>query len=148
MALVRPARPADVRDILLMAKRLAAAVKDPAPGISERSLVSVLFGANRWAECFVAVEGSDVVGYVLASKYFEAHTGRRELRIADLYVDASARRAGTGRALFARLVRRARTLKCASLCWEVWRANPHAYAFFEMLGARHVNDISTMRFDL
>src|SRR5579864_8182958 len=148
MVLVRSARRSDARDLLLLAKLLAAAVQDPAPHISERSLAAALFGRSRWAECFVAVEGSAIVGYATASRYFEAHTGRRELRIADLYVTERARLSGTGRALFERLLKRARALNCDSVSWEVWRANAAAYAFYEALGAIHANDVSTMRLEL
>ena len=131
-----------------MAARLAAAVADPLPKISKRMLTTVLFGPERWAECIVAVDGGAIVGFIIASRYFEAHTGKRQLRISDLFVDDSVRRGGLGRALFARLLRRARVLSCHEVAWEVWKSNLAAYNFYRSLSAQHVDDVTVMRIQL
>jgi ribosomal protein S18 acetylase RimI-like enzyme len=127
-----------------MARHLSAALCDPRPAVTGESLEPLLLGPSRWGECFVASLRGKPVGYVLASRNFEAHTGKRQLRIADLFVAESARRSGTGRQLFATLLNRARSLGCQEVTWEVWKQNAAAYRFYERLGARHVRDVTLM----
>lgn len=148
MVSVRCAKQSDLRDIVVMARRLAASVADPVPKISQSSLAGVLFGRSRWAECFVAVERGNTVGYAIISRVFEAHTGKRQLRIADLFVHEAARGSGVARQLLARIQDRARQLRCREVVWEVWKENRLAYSFYEHIGARHVGDISTMCLDV
>jgi len=145
---VRRARRSDAGEIVRLADQLAAAVADPLPKLSKAALETVLFGRSRWSECFVAVDDRVVVGYAIASRSFEAHSGRRQLRVTDLFVQESVRRSGVGRKLFSAVVELAQRLHCDEVIWEVWRANARAYAFYERLNALHANDISTMRLGL
>jgi len=148
MTIVRRAKRSDVGDIARLADQLAAAVADPLPRLSRAALEAALFGRSRWSECFLAVDGTVAVGYAIASRSFEAHTGKRQLRITDLFVSDDARRTGVGRELFGALATHARRLQCHELLWEVWRSNAPAYAFYERLNAHHADDISTMRIEL
>lgn len=148
MIRVRPAKKGDLDDVVAMASRLAVAVADPVPKMLKRTIAAALFGPDRWAECFVAVDGVTIIGFATASRYFEAHTGKRQLRIADFFVDDSTRGAGVGRSLFARLLSRAQALHCDEIAWEVWKENLSAYGFYERMGAQHINDVTTMRLQL
>jgi GNAT superfamily N-acetyltransferase len=143
--LVRPARRADLPVVAEMARRLASAVSDPRPDVTSESLTPLLLGPGRWCECYVASLHRRLVGYALVSRSFEAHTGRRELRVADLFVAEAARGSGVGRALFAALLKRATTLGCRVVSWHVWRENGAAYRFYERLGAEHDRDVTSMR---
>lgn len=148
MILVRNASLADLSDIARMARRLAEAVADPVPTISEASLAEVLFGRARWGDCIVAVAAGTTVGYAITCRHFEAHTGKRQLRITDLFVEESARRTRVGQKMFAFILDRARRLRCNQVAWEAWKPNAPAFAFYGQLGARRVHDILSMRFDL
>src|SRR5579872_5749475 len=87
MMRVRHARRTDLDKIMTLAGRLAASVADPIPEISKTRLAADLFGPRRWGECIVAADGAGIAGYAIVSRYFEAHTGSRQLRICDLFVD-------------------------------------------------------------
>ncbi|MBV9646144.1 MAG: GNAT family N-acetyltransferase [Candidatus Eremiobacteraeota bacterium] len=142
---VRPARREDAASIAALARELAASVQDPPPRLTARSVAAALFSPSAWSECFVASKHGNVIGYILASRYFEAHTATRQLRIADLFVNASVRRAGIGRRLYAALSKRARTLHCQEIAWEVWSRNHSAFQFFAGLGAERNDDVALMR---
>ena len=105
-------------------------------------------GRNRWAECIVAVDGDVPVGFAIISRHFEAHTGKRQLRISDLFVEEPARGIRIGVELFKYVLQHARALGCDEVMWEVWRKNLPAYRFYERLGAEHVDDVSIMRIEL
>lgn len=142
---VRRARASDVDAIAAMASELAASVNDPAPSLSAVSLRTAIFGANRWADCFVATRTNRLVGYAVVNRYFEPHTGKRALKISDLFVAVSARKSGIGRLLFQAVVVHAKALQCDEISWEVWKQNQAAYRFYERLGAAHVDDVTIMR---
>ena len=143
---VRDALISDVEAIAQMARELAAVLKDPPPPISAELLKSILIGDDRWCECLVAVASGNIAGYAVGSRYFEPHTGTRRLVLADLYVAPNRRKHGVGRQLFARMLDRARALRCQELTWEVWDENEPAFAFYEKLGAKRIEGVSFMRF--
>ena len=145
---MRRARKTDLDAIVRMSNALAEAVDDPPTTLSVTTLGQCIFGSDRWSECFVAVRGADPLGYMLLSRYFEAHTAKRHLKIADLFVAPAARASGIGRLLFEAAVKRARSLHCAEISWEVWKENDPAYHFYERLGAGHNGDVTTMHFKL
>ena len=145
---VREARVADLPAIVEMARELAAAVEDPPPPIDAPFLESMLVGENRWSDCFIAIEADEPLGYVVANRYFEPHTGMRRLIIADLYVAKRGRKRGIGLQLFAAVVQRAGALRCHEITWEIWNQNATAFAFYEKLGGRPVLDVSLMRLRL
>jgi GNAT superfamily N-acetyltransferase len=144
---VRPMRPADVAAVVAMANELAAAVGDPPPTLREADLVRDGSGPDRWFDCFVAETSNQVVGYAIACKAFEAHTGQKRLWLGDLYVRPTARRNGAGNALMAAIARRALLLGCEAVYWELWRMNVAGDAFYRNLMAEEATDLAVMRLD-
>ena len=143
---VRPARRTDLAAIAAMAEELAAEVEDPVPSNTLASLGALILGPRRWSECLVATRGAMPVGYILLNRYFEAHTGTRHLKIADLFVARPTRNTGVGKLLFEAAIELARALNCTSISWEVWKENRAAYRFYERLGAAHSDGVSVMHF--
>src|SRR5262249_21282003 len=107
---IRTALPADAEVVVAMAAELAAAGEGPAPNFDAARFVRDGFGPDRWFECLIAEIEHEPVGYALICRGFEAHTGKRRLWLGDLYVRATARLSGTGRALMAAVASRARDL--------------------------------------
>lgn len=142
---IRRARRADAAAIAGLAAELARALGgDPAL----RRVAHVLrngFGHGRTGEYHVALRDGAVVGYALLGCNHEAHSGNRVLLLSDLCVDPAVRRGGVGRALMARVARRAAELDCTSVIWEVWNENPRAFPFYEVLGAWRSDDVTLMR---
>jgi len=127
--IVRPMRTEDVAGIIDMACELAAAVGDPEPKIVTADFIRDGLGSGRWFDCFIAEAESQLVGYTLVCKGFEAHTLKRRLWVGDLYVRPAARLMGTGRALMSAVARHALQLDCEAVYWELWRLNAAGAAF-------------------
>jgi GNAT superfamily N-acetyltransferase len=145
--IIRPMRSGDAAKVIDMARELAAAVGDAKPKFVESDLVKDGSGPERWFDCLVAEIESQLVGYALVCKGFEAHTGRKRLWLGDFYVRPSARRNGTGRALMMAVARHALQLGCDAVYWELWRMNVAGGTFYRNLQAEEVADLAVMRLD-
>ncbi len=145
--IIRPMRREDAPAIVAMARELAAAVDDPQPKLSAADLIQDGFGGERWFEGFVVEIAGELVGYALACRAFEAHTGKKRLWLGDLYVQAKARRSGAGRALMAALARHALSLGCDNVYWELWQLNTAGRAFYESLDAVEAHDLAVFYLD-
>jgi len=147
LPVVRSMSPADAGGVGQMALELAAAVGDPPPVLDASQLLRDGSGPERWFDCFVAELKGALVGYAIACKGFEAHTGRRRLWIGDLYVRQVARGRGVGRALMRELARHALDLGCEALYWDLWRKNVAGALFYERLAAEEEAELAIMRLD-
>jgi predicted N-acetyltransferase YhbS len=127
---IREASFDDVAAIAELSRELAAHLGDPDPGSDASLLSDSGFGNERWFECFVAEEGSRIVGFVLFCRRFEAHTRQKRLWLGDVYVTESQRRDGIGRALVATVQARAAQLGCAAIDFELARENRVARLFY------------------
>jgi GNAT superfamily N-acetyltransferase len=143
---VRFATPEDSEAVVAMARALAAAVEDPPPLIDVARFLGAAFGPERWCDCFVAAQGSALVGYAVVCRGFEAHTGERRLWLADLFVSPTTRTGGVGRALIVAVASHAPALGCVAVCLDLWRPNKVGRAFYEALGAEEASDITQFRF--
>jgi GNAT superfamily N-acetyltransferase len=143
--IARAATPQDADAIVVMARELAAAVKDPPPPLDAARFLGTAFGPERWCDGFVAEQGTALVGYALVCRSFEAHTGERRLWLADLFVSPATRMSGAGRALIGAVARHALTLGCAAVCLDLWRPNKVGAAFYQTLGAEEASDIAQLR---
>jgi GNAT superfamily N-acetyltransferase len=127
-----------------MARKLAAVVADPDPGKGAKKALRTALKDRAWAECFVAEVENELAGFVLFCRRFEAHTSRKTLWIADLYVAPEARRIGVGEALFRTVLRRASSLGCSAVTWELARGNEIGARFYKTLGAQFQEDVTAM----
>ena len=144
---IRSMRPADAAAVVAMAHELAAHVGDPPPALRESDLVKDCIGPHPWFDCLVAEIADEIVGYTIACRGFEAHTGKKRLWLGDLYVRSTARRNGAGRALIAAIAQHALALGCDAVYWELWRKNVAGEAFYRKLAAEEAPELSLMRFD-
>lgn len=139
---IRPMRAEDAAAVAEMARGLAVAVNDPEPTLDASDLVRDGMGPERWFDCLVAVVESELVGYAMTCRGYEAHMGKRRLWLSDLYVRPQARRLGAGRALMTAIARRATALDCEVIYWDLWRLNLSGEAFYKSLGALEIGDLA------
>jgi GNAT superfamily N-acetyltransferase len=144
---VRAMQTENASAVLSMAHALAAAVGDPEPKLTAADLIRDGLGPERWFDCVVAEVEGVVVGYALACKGYEAHTGKRRLWLGDLYVRPDARRKGVGRALIKAIASHAVGLKCDAVYCELWRANTPGGAFYQTCGVTEASDVAVARLD-
>jgi GNAT superfamily N-acetyltransferase len=103
------------------------------------------FGDDPAFEGLVAVDAGIVIGYLLYHMSYDSDQALRTLDVADLYVDAAARRQGVGKALMAEAARIALERGAGEMVWAVFNGNAMAASFYEKLGARQITDIYLMR---
>lgn len=133
---VRTARDGDVTAIAQLSRELAGHVADPDPGPDIGELIELGFGDCRWFDCLVAEIDSEVVGFALYCKRFEAHTRSRKLWLGDLVVTKRHRSRGVGEMLINALRQRAIELGCDGIVLELWAENSMARAFYGKAGAK------------
>ncbi len=88
------------------------------------------------------VEGR-LAGYLLYHPGYDADRCAPATYVIDLFV--AARGYGLGRRLVAEAARAAREAGSVELVWAVYRPNRLAYAFYEALGAEHLEHLTLMR---
>lgn len=103
------------------------------------------FGKNPAFAGIVAVENSQVIGYLLYHFGYDSDRAARTLDIADLYVERTKRNQGVGKALVAQAAQIAREAGAEQMVWAVFRPNDLATKFYEGIGAQRINDIFLMR---
>ena len=96
--IIRPARRADLPDVLAMVQALARHHGDT-PTATVDTLARDLFGRNRWVRGIVACLGPDLMGYALLAPLLRAQFGQRGMDMHHLFVADRARGQGIGRAL-------------------------------------------------
>jgi GNAT superfamily N-acetyltransferase len=107
---------------------------------TEGSLHEALFGPRPAAECLIAREGSEPVGFALYFHNFSTFLGRRGIYLEDLFVVPEARGHGHGKALLKRLAELAVERGCGRLEWSVLDWNEPSIRFYESLGARRMSE--------
>jgi len=143
-----PATRADLPAVLTFVRELAAYERSPAEVVAtEADFDAALFGQRPVAEAIIAWIGHERVGFALFFHNFSTWTGRRGLYLEDLYVRASARGHGVGRALLAALARTAIERGCPRLEWVALDWNAPAIAFYSAIGARRLEDWETFRLE-
>jgi GNAT superfamily N-acetyltransferase len=103
------------------------------------------FGDNPAFTGLVAEYDGKVIGYLIYHFGYDSDAAARTLHIADLFVDRTERRKGTGRALMARAAEIARQAGAEEIIWSVFRSNHLATAFYESLGAERIRDVFFMK---
>ena len=88
----------------------------------------------------LALEAGRAVGFVQLYPSFSSVNAARTFVLNDLYVEADARRGGTGRGLVAAAVAHARTAGAAGLSLQTGVGNQAAQRLYESLGWRRQTD--------
>jgi GNAT superfamily N-acetyltransferase len=145
---VRPAVAGDEGEILRMIVALATFEREPdAVLATEGSLRELMFGDDPKVLAHIAEVDGQAIGLALWFLNFSTWTGRHGLYLEDLFVDASARRLGVARALFAALAQEAARRGCARIDWAVLDWNRSAMDFYQSLGARRSEGWQPWRLD-
>lgn len=143
---IRLAAAKDIPGILALLQQVGQVHHDIRPDIfrpdcqkyDESALLEILRDPNR--PIFVAVKGSFVAGYcfcVLRDYRGSAtSTGRLEIYIDDLCVDAGFRGQNVAKTLYDHTCRYAKDLGCAFVSLNVWCGNDRAQRFYEKMGMK------------
>ncbi len=140
--MIRTARPGDVPAIYRLIRELARYEKSLAEvSGTEEDLRRSLFGASPAVFAHVA-EGDygTVVGFALWFLNYSTWTGTHGIYLEDLFVEASVRGRGHGKALLAELARICVERGYERLEWAVLDWNMPSIAFYRSIGARAMNE--------
>lgn len=144
--IIRPATEDDVALIYELVLELAAyeSLRHTVTA-TEDDIHALLYGPRAVAEAFIAEADGAPIGFALLYYTCSTFAGRTGAYLEDLYVSPAHRRRGAGRALLAAVARHALEQGCVRLDWMVLNWNAPAIAFYESLGARRVDEWTTLR---
>lgn len=123
-------------------EKLAHEVRFDEAGLGER-----LFGPRPYAEVLIGEVDGVAQGFALFFHNFSTFEGKPGVYLEDLYVRPEARGAGLGKALLRALAQIAVERDCARLEWWVLDWNSPAIGFYQKLGAKPMDEWTTMRVD-
>ena len=148
MIAVRAATPADLPLIAALIRDLAE-YEQLAHEVrfADADLAQHLFGARPYAEVVIGEADGAAQGFALFFHNFSTFEGKPGIWLEDLYVRPAARGGGLGKALLAHLAALAAARGCARLEWSVLDWNAPSIAFYRALGARALDEWTTMRLD-
>ena len=145
---IRPATRADLPLIAALIRELADYEKlAHEVRFDEAVLGDHLFGPRPMAEVIIGEVDGVAQGFALFFHNFSTFEGRPGIYLEDLFVRPEARGGGLGKALLAHLARLAVERGCARLEWWVLDWNEPAIGFYRKLGARPMDEWTTMRID-
>ena len=145
---IRPATAADLPLIASLIRDLAEYEKlTHEVRFDEAVLGERLFGARPYAEVLIGEVDGVAQGFALFFHNFSTFEGKPGVYLEDLYVRPEARGAGLGKALLKALAQIALERDCARLEWWVLDWNAPAIGFYEKLGAKRMDEWTTMRVD-
>jgi len=143
---IRPAQPADVREIHSMIRALADYEKLADLCVAtEDDLARALFGPRAAAEVLVAWGNGEAAAFALFFPNFSTFLGRPGLWLEDLFVRPEYRRQGCASALLRALAVIAQQRDCGRFEWAVLDWNEPAIRFYEELGATVLPDWRIVR---
>lgn len=128
-----------IRELAEYEKLSHAVVATPA------HLTGTLFCDHPKAFALIAEIGGEAAGFALYFFNYSTFLGKHGLYLEDLYVRASHRGAGAGRALLAELARIALENDCGRMEWSVLDWNAPAIAFYKSLGAVPMDEWTVYR---
>jgi len=145
-AVIRPAIPTDVSDILRFIKELAEYEKLSHEVVAtEAKLIETLFSDSPAAEVLIAQRHGSPVGMALFFYSYSTFLAQPGIHLEDLYVQPDQRGSGVGKALITSLAKLAVDRGCGRLEWMVLDWNEPARQFYRALGARAMEGWLTKR---
>jgi GNAT superfamily N-acetyltransferase len=145
---IRPALAADAQAIGRLAREFAGYLRSLGDHtdfkLTAETCLQDGFGPSPAFSGIVAEAESTVIGYLLYHLGYDSDAAARNLHVADLYVAATERKHGVGRALMRAAAEIAREAGAPDLIWSVYKGNEMAAAFYETLGAQRIDDVFFM----
>lgn len=143
---IRPAERTDIPLILGFIRELAEYEKLADQVIADpEQMAEHLFGPRPYAEVLIGEVDGLPAGFALFFHNYSTFLGKPGIYLEDLYVRASARGAGLGKALLSTLARLAVERGCGRLEWSVLDWNEPAIGFYQQLGAEPLDEWTVYR---
>ncbi|MBQ4818937.1 GNAT family N-acetyltransferase [Aquimarina sp. MMG016] len=137
---IRDAVQQDMTQVLELIQELATFEKEPdAVEVTVDELIKEGFGENPLFHCFVAEVNQEIVGIALVYYRFSTWKGR-SVHLEDLIVKESMRGTGLGSALYAEVMKYAKSKGVRRVEWVVLDWNKNAIDFYEKSGATLLKD--------
>lgn len=145
---IRTITPADGETVIRMWSEFARYLRDLGDTDEQRFGLDAFrrdgFGDDPAFSGIIAERGGAAVGYLLYHFGYDVDRAARIMFIVDLWVDATARRGGVGRALMREAAARCRARGGTDLVWAVLKSNKLAIAFYEGLGGESFESLFFM----
>jgi len=143
---VRPARPNDVADLILLVRELAEYERALEQAIAtEADFTRDLFGPSPRVHALVAeVEGA-VIAYAIYFLNYSTWLGKHGIFLEDLYVRQTHRGLGAGTALLRALAQECVDKGYGRFEWSVLDWNEPALGFYRSLGALPLDEWTVQR---
>lgn len=142
-------RPAEIKDIPLIVqfiRELAEYEKEPEKAVAtEADIRRDGFSGNPKFRVVIAEWKGAPAGFALFFYNYSTWLGQAGLYLEDLFVRPPFRSKGVGKALLAYLAKTAIREGCGRFEWQVLNWNTPALEFYRSLGARVMEEWSTMR---
>lgn len=128
---IRKAGTGDYEAVCALIREFAAFIRTPekvtiTPEQLERD--------RAYFECFVAVDGSHIIGFATCFYAYYSWTGKA-ICLDDLYVSEKYRGTGVGTGLFDKVIETGKRENCKKARWQVSRWNHQAIEFYKKRGA-------------
>jgi GNAT superfamily N-acetyltransferase len=144
----RDAKPGDEGLVAHFVRRLAEYEKLEHEAIgTEADFSRALFGSPPRLYAMIVEKAGEAVGFAVWYYDFSTFTARPGLYLEDIFLEPEHRGGGIGRAVFRYLAARAVAEGCARMHWQVLDWNAPSIAFYRGLGARAMDDWTTMRLE-
>ena len=143
---IRAATPADVPQILVFIRALAAYERAPdAVTATEEGLMRDGFGPNPFYSCLIAEHDGQPAGFALYVFNYSPWMGRPGIYLEDIFVQPEFRGLGIGKALLKQVAAIAVEKGCPRLQWEVLDWNTPAIEFYRAMGAEFLDEWRNVR---
>jgi GNAT superfamily N-acetyltransferase len=146
MNYIRPAKTKDIPEIVQLIRELAEYEREPERAVAtEEDIRRDGFSANPRFRVVIAEWDGATAGFALFFYNYSTWLGRAGLYLEDLFVRPAFRGKGIGKALLTYLAKTAVEEGCGRFEWQVLNWNTPAFEFYKGLGARVMDEWSTMR---
>jgi GNAT superfamily N-acetyltransferase len=146
MLCIRPAEAEDIPLIVQLIRELAEYEREPDKAVATgEDIRRDGFSAHPRFRVLIAEWGGKAAGFALFFYNYSTWLGRAGLYLEDLFVRPEFRGKGIGKALLVLLAKIAVDEGCGRFEWQVLNWNTPALEFYKSLGARVMDDWSTMR---
>jgi GNAT superfamily N-acetyltransferase len=143
---IRPAVAEDIPLIVQLIRELAEYEREPDKAVAtDEDIQRDGFSAHPKFRVLIAEWGGKAAGFALFFYNYSTWLGRAGLYLEDLFVRPEFRGKGIGKALLVHLAKIAVDEGCGRFEWQVLDWNTPALEFYKSLGARVLDDWSTMR---